>query len=141
MFGSAGHETLAWSLKSGRPPAEAEAVVLEGETIPVTDAMRHMVQSVIDYVRQHFSGRRLLVEVRLDSPWGRGLYGYADLVTAEAPWAVLELKTGYGAPSWEQLALYAMWLILGRARSIEGDGEARLVVIQPKAATPIQERT
>ena len=58
-------------------------------------------------------------------PWGRGLYGYADIVTGRPPWAVLDLKTGYGAPTWDQLALYGMWLILERARSIEGEGEVR----------------
>ena len=140
LFGSATHELLAWCLRTGYPPTRVGGVAISGEKVPVTDAMREMVQLVLDYVAEHLAGRQLLIEHRVDLPWSR-IWGFIDIATAEAPWVVLDLKTGFHpvAPASDQIGLYILALILERARSVEGEGSALGVIIQPKAEMPIVE--
>jgi hypothetical protein len=139
LFGTIAHEVLGWCARTKRPPTEVEAVMIGAEKMPVTDSMRTMVQAVLDYIAERFPGRTWLSEIRVDAPWGRQ-FGYVDLITRDAPLAIVDLKTGVNAPAWEQQGLYAMWAILERTHTIEGKGSVLTTVVQPKAPQTIQER-
>jgi hypothetical protein len=142
VFGSVTHEVLAWCLRTGQPPAKVGAVVIGGEKVPVTDSMRDMVQLTLDEVTRRLPGRELLIEARVDLPWSK-LWGFVDVATAAPPWVVLDLKTGFNpaAAASDQIGLYILALVLERAHSIEGDGNAVGVIVQPKAETPVAEHT
>jgi hypothetical protein len=141
LFGSVTHEILAWCMHTGRPPSQVGAVAIGGEEVPVTDAMRSMVQMTLDYVAAHLPDRKLLIEARVTLPWSK-LWGFVDIATATPPWVVIDLKTGFHpvSPTSDQLKLYALGLVLERARSVEGDGAVRSVIVQPKSEVPIAER-
>jgi hypothetical protein len=139
LFGSVAHEVLAPCVRTGCAPAAIAAVIIEGETVPVTDAMRQMVQAVLSYIAERFPGRAWSSEIRVSAPWGNQ-FGYVDLITTEAPLMIVDLKTGIHPAPWEQQGLYAMWAALERTHTIEGDGSVLTTVVQPKAPEPIQER-
>ena len=103
LFGTVAHEVLAcacaWSA-----PARATAVILEGEQVPVTDTMRAMVQMALDETARRLPGRKLLIEARIDLPWGR-IWGFVDVATVDLPLTLLDLKTGFHqvAPTSDQV--------------------------------------
>jgi hypothetical protein len=140
LFGSVTHEVLAWCLHTGRSPEHVGNVAIGDEVIPVTGAMRGMVRLALDEIARRWPDRQLLIEARVDSPWAK-LWGFVDVATAAPPWGVLDLKTGFHpvSPASAQLGLYALWLVLGRARSVEGEGSVTTVIVQPKAEVPVVE--
>jgi hypothetical protein len=140
VFGSVTHEVLAWCARTGYSPTKVGAVAIRGEEVPVTDAMRGMVQMTLDEVARRLPSRKLLIEARVALPWGR-IWGFVDLATAEPPLTVIDLKTGFHpvSPASDQLGLYLIALQLQLTRSIEGPGEATAVIVQPKVESPIAE--
>jgi hypothetical protein len=140
VFGTVTHEVLAWCLRTGYPPAKVGAVAVGDETVQVSDSMRSMVQVALDEVARRLPGRKLLIEARVNLPWLR-LWGYVDVATAEPPVSVLDLKTGFHpvSPASDQIGLYLLPLQLGLTRSIEGEGAAVGVIVQPKADQPVSE--
>ena len=112
LFGTVTHEVLAACVRTRCAPTEVEAVVVAGEQIPVTDAMRGMVQAVLDYIARRFPERTWLSEVRVSSPWGKQ-FGYVDLISVDLPLVIVDLKTGSSRSS------------LGAAGSLRDVGHAR----------------
>ncbi len=133
IAGTAAHRLLEHALRGGRP-ADVEAVRVEGQRIEVDEPMRDAVETALAWCRANLAGRRILVEHPVRLPWGK-VAGWLDLATADAPWIVVDFKFGYGVVPADtpQLGLYLLGLILERAGSVEGPGEALAVVIQPRA--------
>jgi hypothetical protein len=141
--GTAAHALLEHALRHGIGPDEIEAVRVDGVTVPVTEGMRGAVEVGIDWVRQELAGRELLLEVQTTLPWGK-VAGWPDVATADAPWVVGDLKYGYSVVPADspQLGLYLIGLLLEHERSIEGEGSATAVVIQPRApGEPVRSHT
>jgi hypothetical protein len=140
LLGTAAHAVLEWCLRSGRAPAAIEAVRVGDERIAVDDEMRAAVGAALDWVTENLRGRELLVEHQVALPWGR-ISGYLDVATADEPFVAVDFKFGYQtvAADTPQLGLYLLALLLERRRSIEGEGAATAVVLQPRApAEPVR---
>jgi hypothetical protein len=140
LVGTAAHAVLEAALRGQATPARVEVVVVDGTETAVTDEMRGAVQVTLDYVAEHLHGREILVEHQVTLPWGR-VFGYLDIATATPPWGVIDFRHGFNAvaASAPQLGLYLLALILERDRSVEGEGSATSVIIQPRAqAEPVR---
>ena len=142
-LGTAAHTLLEWCLTTGGDPEAVERIAVEGRSYRVDVRMRATVAVALDWVRERLAGRDVLVEYPISLPWGR-VGGWLDVATADEPFIVADLKSGWGLVSADsaQLGLYLLGLILERRRSIEGPGAATAVIIQPRAAAaPVREHT
>jgi hypothetical protein len=143
LDGTAAHALFEHGYRYEVALDQIEAVRVAGVPVAVTERIRESAQFALDWVGREFAGRPLLIEHRVTLPWGR-VAGWIDVATADRPWTVADLKSGYAIvpASSPQLGLYLLGLILEREYSIEGEGEARAIILQPRAqADPVREHT
>ena len=99
------------------------------------------VQVALDWIRTNLAGRQLILEHQVRLPWGR-ISGWLDVATADEPFVARRFQVrlrAWSSADTPQLGLYLIALLLEQRRSIEGEGEATAVVIQPRApADPVR---
>jgi len=138
--GTAQHEAFRTCWHHGIEPSEISAVWVDGGRISLGKEDHEAIAFALAWCRPRFAGRNVVIERLLRLPWG-GLFGHADLVTLDAPLAVLDLKFGWWPIPADavQLGIYALALALEVHRSIEGSGSVRAIVLQPRSPDPIRE--
>jgi hypothetical protein len=138
--GTAQHEAFGVCWHRESDPAEIPAVWIDGTRVELTAAEHESIRFALAWCRPRFTGRKVVIEKLLRSPWGR-LFGYADLVTLDEPLTVLDLKFGWWPvqASSVQLGLYALMLALEVRHSVEGEGGVEAIVLQPRSPDPVRE--